>query len=134
MINPQELKIGNYVSYNGSIAVVSGISSPAPRQEERFNNKHVIELSIGGLIDVTPEELEPVILTEEMLLKLGFEKTDRQYSTWFNHYYHIIVRGDIRFQLVDNGDLSCIDYKHINYLHQLQNLIFSVDNIELKHG
>lgn len=101
MINPLELRLGNYVLYNGQVAIVSGINSPAPRKDKNFDGKYVIELVLDGLIDCIPEELEPVILTEEILLKCGFEK---------------------------------IDYKHINYLHQLQNLIFSVDNIELDHG
>lgn len=123
MVNPLELRLGNYVLYNGQVAIVSGISSPAPRKDKNFDGKYVVELVLGGLIDCTPEELEPVILTEEILLKCGFEKIGRQYLT----------RGDIRFKIVDNGDLSCIDYKHINYLHQLQNLVFAIDNIELEN-
>lgn len=134
MINPLELRLGNHVLYNGQIAVVSGINSPAPRKDKNFDGKYVIEIVLGGLIDCTPEELEPIILTESLLLDFGFEKTEKMYSTWFNHYYWHIVRGDIRFDLVDNGDLSCVDYKHIVYLHQLQNLIFSIDNTELKNG
>ena len=123
MINPLELRLGNYVLYNGQIAVVSGINSPAPRKDKKFDGKYVIELVLDGLIVCTPEELEPIILTGSLLLDFGFKKIGRQYST----------RGDIRFHLVDNGGLSCIDYKHINYLHQLQNLVFSVDNIELEN-
>jgi len=76
MINPLELRLGNYVLYNGQTAIVSGINSPAPRKDKNFDGKYVIELVLGGLIDCTPEELEPIPLTEEILLKLGFEKTD----------------------------------------------------------
>lgn len=131
MINPLELRLGNYVLYNGQIAVVSGINSPAPRKDKNFDGKYVIELVLDGLIDCTPEELEPIILTEELLLKFGFNKIDDKYNYFDTHNIPGIL------QLFDGVAEYSIDSNNVcwvNNLHQLQNLIFSISDIELKNG
>ncbi len=128
MINPLELRLGNYVLYNGQVAIVSGINSPAPRKDKRFDGKYVIELVLGGLIDCTPEELEPIALTEELLLKLGFIIEDQKYE----YFSHQDIPGI--FQLFDGVAEYSIDSNDVcwvNNLHQLQNLIFSISNVEL---
>jgi len=76
------------------------------------------------------KEVEPIPLTEEWLLKFGFEKN----SYWYKD------DNLIRFVFDDNGWLHCsigdndkgILYNKIKFVHQLQNLYFALNNEELK--
>lgn len=128
----EELRIGNFVEYNGCTGIVYAVHSPMPCEDEHFRDIGIVELVIGGIVKARIDEIQPIQLTEELLLKLGFEKSDKLYSTWFNHYYWNITSGDISFNLIDNGTLECISYRHIKSMHQLQNLIYAIDGEELE--
>jgi hypothetical protein len=122
-----ELRIGNFIKYNNEqIGIVSGI------QEFLFNNGKV---AINQRIDIFYhiENINPIALTEEILLKCGFK--DNNYSLdlklgtkkiTFNWYSRIVLTG------VRNG-YYCQKYKHIKYLHQLQNLYFALTGKELEY-
>ena len=70
------------------------------------------------------EDLEPIPLTEEWLLRLGFESTNTYYFSKCNLH----LQGDIRgFHLV----ISRIDGIKVKYVHQLQNLYFALTGEEL---
>lgn len=153
MVNPLELRLGNYVLYNGQTAIVSGINSPAPRKDKNFDGKYIIELVLGGLINCIPEELEPVILTEEILLKFGATKIPHKI---FTSNYELPLKRNISLYVTDiqtpNFMLGIIerdfetnqiedlvyihnwDYEKELHAHQLQNLIFTLTGKELKHG
>jgi hypothetical protein len=64
-----------------------------------------------------------ITLTEEWLLKFGFEKDVTEYNTcWFlNHVYIWFVDGEY----INELDLP------IKYVHQLQNLYFALKGEEL---
>lgn len=108
MMNAQSLRIGNIVKHNNTYWKVYGIQSPMPLEDKRFSDKYLIDLWNNGLVTVTIDEVEPVELTEDNILKLRrkqlpdfhpieFSKTkprERQiennfWSNWFNDDYRL---------------------------------------------
>lgn len=74
---------------------------------------------------------EPIKLTEEWLLKFGFNTSEWDDNTSFrlmiNDYNSIVI--NLEFDYIKIGDL---ELKNIKYVHQLQNLVFALTNEELK--
>jgi hypothetical protein len=119
-MNRQELRLGNYINHSDFKVpmMVSGII---------LEDKRCYVTSIGG--DSTfmiGGSWDPIPLTEEWLLKFGFEQVG------FNYYlngFKIFFDSDSYFYgLRDEGIMD----KHLEYLHQLQNLYFALTNEELK--
>lgn len=112
----QQLRIGNYIQTNnfssnehpGTIRKVSGI------------NYDCIDLACGTTQYL--KDVEPIPLKEEILLKCGFYKT----KVIFHHDY--FWSGSLN----DNG----LNYPNLEvtmkYLHQLQNLYFTLTGKELE--
>ena len=99
----------------------------------------VIEISITGesyfektIYDFGKIEFasiyEPIPLTEEWLLKFGFEKK----KGYYDRYYYSIDGMDIRIDadMFETEVGECL-YKTIKYVHQLQNLYFAINDEEL---
>ena len=84
-----------------------------------------VNLTYLSLINDYPEDYKPILLSEELLFKFGFE-FDVDYTLYKKSFI-------ISFEKSGN-DLCCyleavaIDIK---YIHQLQNLYFSLTNEEL---
>ena len=104
----EDLKIGNYVneyeevysiSKDGTVEVFSEGSIPGT--SSYFKNK-------------TISDINPILLTEEWILKLGFDKVDISY--WFKQI--CITSHNGRF-IYDASNRFVI----IEYVHELQNLI-----------
>lgn len=125
----KELRVGNVLLFQGSKGKLFGI-----------NNYGFIQYSEENTIfNCSIDEIEPIKLTEEILLKCGFEKTT--YITRgieieivcyrlnnivvyiLNDFFEIeIITADGQFNL----------YKSFKkHLHQLQNLYFALTNEEL---
>jgi hypothetical protein len=112
-----ELRIGNWYSEYG-----------IPKQ--------VLPLQILGLYQIEQAgkivlDMTPIPLTEEWLVKLGFEKTDR--DVLFYEKRNLVVewlfeRWTGRLYL-DAGDSARII--EVKYVHQLQNLYFALTGEEL---
>lgn len=113
----KELRIGNFVYYNGShqeIGKVSGVIDDLVTEPKVF---------IGFRIDIPYQlsSLKPIPLTEEWLLNF---KWNGYKALHFNSNFEIDKQG----RLYCNGD-----YKGLNviYVHQLQNLYFALTGMEL---
>jgi hypothetical protein len=119
MIKAEELRIGNWVEIT------------KPRHGETFIKVESIANDIINLEfrEYSFFELKPILLTEEILLKCGFEdETDNQ-------------PFDLGVRTYDNGTIS-IDSNFevglgrnshfVKYLHQLQNLYYALTGEELK--
>ena len=133
MINAKELRIGSRVEYRNEIAVVVNISERhiglyLGLIEEEFSrrpNKTVVSV----------DEISPVELTEEILLKCGFEKKgDNWYDLKFkisdcesNEMFFGGLESDIC--LFTEGYFSS---NSVKYLHQLQNLYFAITGKEIE--
>jgi hypothetical protein len=98
-----ELRIGNYIHHLG----------------------RVMEVKKTYYVSLILDFCEPIPLTEEWLLKFGFEKS--------SYYYEI--KG-IAISLGEDGRTilnGCgeVNAKHCVYVHQLQNLYFALTGKEL---
>lgn len=99
-------------------------------------NHKVIKLEFDSILNV-----EPIPLTEEILLKCGFEKTgdygDQIYYEPKNrgnrNYYICFDHDEICFGFASNGSYTDLLYDDANlqHLHQLQNLYFALTGEEL---
>lgn len=115
MINAQELTIGNLLSLNGNTLEVSSIGPD------------FISVEDGGLYAV--EEFEPVLITEEMLLKLGAYKVGIEYNLKASAL-KITIRINAGHVYCEFGNVYLGG--RIKYVHQLQNLFHALCGKELE--
>ena len=116
----QELRIGNYVIDNLEICQVIQIES----------NGNVMTTCKSKFPISNVEDLEPVKLTENVLLMCGFDE-NMVLST---------IEGEIRYYgdggINIGGEDSCtlgmVYIAKCKYLHQLQNLYFALTGKELE--
>lgn len=129
-----DLRIGNYVYYEHTTHIVDGIYENKVYSWWVKDREPVIEYEmkdVGGAMVKNPyrdavNRYEPIPLTEEWLIKLGFEKniTTDLYPTFS---YDILNVNDGIIYVLNYGFVS-----HIKYAHQLQNLYFTLTGEELK--
>lgn len=130
-----ELRIGNLISYAGQHVIILGIH----RSSEFMVPVHYIELgyytdSIGFQRKETDEEVRPIPLTEEWLIKFGFNKTDGDtyekdlHPTWGKIEISI---QDISFSISRYDSDSDVPGDALQHVHRLQNLIFALTGEEL---
>ena len=120
-MKPQELRIGNIVEvnhyeYGDMFASVTSINDVGDLclhlLDERFTKEEY---------ECTMNEVTPIPITDELLLKNGFEQCDYMFKTLFMEMYE-----------VENGWHLHIDNEHfetalsitIKYIHDLQNAYY----------
>ena len=117
-----ELRIGNYISRLDLVDI----------HKKRI--EQILELgkkatTTGSLKVISNyEDLIPIPLTEEWLIKFGFIKDGKEFNKWCGDYEYSFSfeYGFVFGQLVD--------YSHeikIKHVHQLQNLYFALTGEEL---
>lgn len=118
-MKPQELRIGNIVGINSVEFEVVGV----------YDDVAYIQLDEETPIEeIEIKHLEPIPLTEEIILKLGFEKVRNKY--YLSHWrFHITKPENYDGHLLCDDDRVITDL--IKYLHQLQNLYFDLTGEEL---
>jgi len=107
-----ELRIGNLVDDNGLVETVTS--------DHLINDEYYDGLK-GCL---------PIPLTNEWLIKFGFEKIRRSYCLNRSLRYRVIKTNGVytfRIEYIDSKHLARIDY-----VHQLQNLYFALTGNELE--
>ena len=81
--------------------------------------------------------IEPIPLTEEWLLKMGFEK-EIDDSSFIRKVYYYINDFEVEFHgnklvfRVENKHVTNYFAHHTKYVHQLQNLYFALTGEELE--
>ena len=107
-MKPNELRIGNWIQFRHTETPVRITLGDFVRE---YNDEHL-------------EDYEPIPLTEEWLIKFGFEYSD--------------LNGDSGlwkippFQIYGKYNQFIYDYRlDVNYVHQLQNLYFALTGEEL---
>ena len=127
MIQVGELILGNWV-YDGD-------KTKFPMYVQTIGEDYVylnFEGNEGDVFESTPEELQGIPLTGELLEKIGFSYKD---GLW-RHKWGIKVKPEAGFVFIENKDEEHWMYgtctcKDIWYLHQLQNLTRMICHKEL---
>ena len=115
-IKKNELRIGNIVSWNGEIAVISQLL-------ER-------DISFKCGEECLYEDIKPIQLTKEVLLRCGAKEVQAKRGVLKE-----FVLKTVRIEMSNSGNFY---YKHsktdLQYLHRLQNLFHSLRNEELTYN
>lgn len=110
-----ELRINNYYELKGNV-LGGGVC-----QLKNLNDF----MHIGNLIE--SDLVKPIILTNEWLINFGFKETKEDKKIkWFTKDRLDIVLGEENFIVFDH-----LVIKNIKYVHQFQNLYFSLKQNEL---
>jgi hypothetical protein len=116
-----ELRIGNWV-YFASCEAQDGY----PKDYKKLH-----QIEEGREIDFC-SFFEPITLTEEWLLKFDFDCEELKTRTYWTYYQFKLIKGYKRsgypFHLVSN----IFNTNEIRYVHELQNLHFSLFGKELE--
>jgi len=107
-----ELRIGNYYATDG------GLDLP--------QNTSIVESNVFMNWEVNGCWAKPIPLTEEWLVKFGFENNSMNLDE--EGFLHL----DISFIGGVNVYINDMEYSHINHVHQLQNLYFALTGEEIK--
>jgi len=119
-MKPEELRIGNYVTFEGSVGKIETIVLSLANTGAGIGS-----LSQSKEITVVAyNECLPVPLTEEWLLKFGFSKIDGE---WCNG--NVLV-GEVEpdgyyFSGLTDGIVD------LSFVHQLQNLAYVINGEDL---
>jgi hypothetical protein len=113
----EDLRIGNYYSYNGNNVTIAGFVHPFIHLE--YDNG---ETTICNIDD---NQLKPIQLTREILAKNNY----RLY-TFEIHGYEFSLKdnknGTFTPYIDDSLCEKCFFSKEISYVHELQNLLYAV--------
>lgn len=115
MLRAEEFRIGNIISLTGkpiriSFSTLEKLCFPELSKYQMYEGK-----------------FKPIKLTEDILLKCGFELYNS--IDWIRQYK---LNGVYFTYVIEQNKLSIVDYKHVKYLHQLQNLYFALTGKELE--
>lgn len=128
MIKPEELRIGNWVNRLGNPTVINSI--------QKGVEIGYVSTPISG--SITTNQIEPIPLTEEILIKAGFEKQQPSFDARINIFYQNIEIYTYESTLMEGSfyigqdEDSVLIYSEKMYVHQLQNLFYSLTGTELK--
>jgi len=121
MIESNELRIGNYAKHfeNGIVLTVG---------------RTIAFKTPTNTIRVDVDDLQPITLTEEWLLKFGFKKLSSPEATFSNEYMIIYTHESTGFYYFEYGigeNKKAIRRSECRFIHQLQNLYHALTNEEL---
>ena len=116
MIEARELRINNLISHNGLICTVEII------------NGELDQIDFLGYDDFyysdKTENLKPIPLTEEWLLKFGFKQNSFSLNFENDTRISIYKKYNCFIAQIDNTVI-----KEIKYVHEWQNLYFDFTNV-----
>lgn len=119
-----ELKIGNYVQHNDEIIKVEQITKRKIGYHRNGDKSRMHYLKYS--------EIKPIEITEDILIRLGFEETfDDTYPEILRYDKINVIKDERLWVHIFNG---CTWYRfgsRIKYIHELQNAYFVVNNKEL---
>jgi hypothetical protein len=126
MITANELRIGNLVKWEEYILPIKSIDYESVYVKLNEELRIIYKTKYLYLFI---NELEPVPLTEERLLKFGFESKDGYLELYIHENLSIIYVGYLA--LFINGVMIQINNTDSDKVHQLQNLYFALKGEEL---
>ena len=138
-----ELRIGNWVLYNDLYCKIIGIDKIG-MDEDRV----LVEYHNGETDYCYIDYIEPIELTEEVLVKIGFEKEKQLISIHFhldceidvdniNYVKYVIYPNSLPLLKITTSqyeNYECFEFlkRGIKYLHELQNAYYCLTNQELE--
>lgn len=134
MVNTNELKLGNYLfmPFTSENVKVTGLAL----KEEKTLVMYIQSIFGTSQYFALPEQYRPIILTEYVLANNTEFKKSAYEQKYFLPLYKMkaelqaeIYRGGLVFSI--QSDFSALILNEIKYLHQLQNLVFSLNNAEM---
>jgi hypothetical protein len=134
MINVEELRIGNYVMYNGIVVRVYGIIPPAPNADDYWNDVWILELFEGAsTITARLEDISAIDFDADWVKKLKLRKVtwkENVYGRYVTEHSHWFEIG--RFPL-SGGSIWIEDKQHslFDFVHELQNITYWMTKKEL---
>jgi hypothetical protein len=128
-----ELRIGNIVGFKDRTDFYARINDMSS-----LGGVHISRFWEDGVMDDQPEVIEdltPIPLTEEWLLKFGFEKQkDQDGDAYGKELIYPIGNITMFLESIDSWEISFYkaDFSlSVQYVHQLQNLYFALTGEEL---
>jgi hypothetical protein len=116
MIEANELRLRNWVLYKGHFLQVDSLL------------EYTINIEIDVTIGINYADLQPIPLTPELLLDIGFEEKHGDYQ--FGDFK--IYSGHHEFWFWYKTITNTTKEVELKFLHQLQNLYFNLKGEELK--
>lgn len=126
LIQPNEIRIGNYLKHGDILVLVSAIF------KTHFNCETTEGITHGNSMQ---ENFSPAILIPEILEKCGFKKDYDGYFTLDigRKYFSIGIGDQETFVYQPDIGLKAVELNcDCEYLHQFQNLFFSLAGQELE--
>lgn len=132
----QELRIGNYIyDRGGKIICIDHWETPTKVSEKRQETN--IQKGLYGKHPLTEyiEFAKPIPITEERLLNLGFDKVYGNKDSGLKAY--VLHTGVFNIEAIIENETEVFirlenkPLRHIEYIHQLQNLYFDLKQEEL---
>jgi len=122
-----ELRIGNFINYEQTTHVILTVSTT---EADEYAYSRWIEEKGAEFYFHTLDIINPIHLTEEWLIKFGFEKVGSNYQkAW------LLLHGNIKTGTMDFLLNEPITGKYkatvLQYVHQLQNIYFCLTGEEL---
>ena len=119
-----ELRIGNYIEFDSSVRTLVKEDEQGFIEVRSIGESGVNEWSDYGASGCVSNP-KPIPLTEEWLIKFGFEKQNAMFYEFNKHQIRLI--GDEVPYWIDSSYIT-----NIKHVHQLQNLYFALTGEELK--
>ncbi len=124
-IKPSDLRLGNWVMYDNRYFQISMIA-------DVFPELNTTEFGIG-VVDYN--NISAIPLSEEVLLRSGFHKCEKH-----ENFYQIILNDWTKIYVAFHEKQYAVELsisKHsfcpkVNYLHQLQNLYYTLTGEEME--
>lgn len=130
MINIKQLRLGNYVMYEHTTHVVTGLQGGMVWSRWINGTEPYI---------CSPEALDPIPLTEEVLLKCGFVQKGSLFGIgfldttyWYNRENHILYIEYTDSPFVEDEGTRYPVSSQIKHLHTLMNAIYDLTGEELE--
>jgi hypothetical protein len=135
-----ELRIGNIVGFKDRTDFYARINDISV-----LGGVHISRFWEDGTLDDQPEVIEdltPIPLTEKWLLKFGFEKTEGMHVNTYKKMIKSISTVEEIYMIISSKNYYWVGYRYnmdlrdvglgeLNYVHQLQNLVFALTGEEL---
>jgi hypothetical protein len=123
MINVEELRIGNYVMYNGIVVRVYGIIPPAPNADDYWNDVWILELFEGAsTITARLEDISAIELDNEWCALFLKEDYTQENGSYIDICLTEVFLGGMDSCVNGHGFLL----EDVKYVHRLQNIVYSL--------